>query len=152
MKKRTVANWLFYYYLTGTVVMGLVLIIFGSGEISLQLDDSLGVFAIIIPVFIGQLTIIYQWYTNQAVNGDSNMDQNLSISPSLVKIPALVVFGIFLLAITLRAYGIKNDIKIMGDPQFKQMVTFAMSILNATTVYLVAMFYRPAESAEATHE
>ena len=146
MKKSEIANWLFYYYLIGTVSMGLILIIIGPENSLLSLTDNLGVFAIIIPVFLGQVTILYQWFTNQAQKEQIELSKNLNISKNLVKLPPIIVLSIFGLAIILRGFGRINDWEIQIDEsQFKALVTFGMSILNVTSIYLVSLFYRSAE-------
>jgi len=143
MKKSEIANWLLFFYLGTSVILGAALIILGPQNSWLGLSDNFAEFAIVIPVFLGQLAFLFRWFVSQATNTGSDLEETVNISSKLIKMPALIVIGIFLLAILLRGLGINNNWSIQIDEtQFRNLITFGMSILNATTIYLAAIFYK----------
>jgi len=147
MKKSKIANWLFYYYLSSTALLGTVLILFGSENSFLALKDYSAVFSVLIPVLTGQLTILFQWRANQAFRSNHELDKEVNISPSAVIASPIVVTVLFLLAIFLRGFGILYDWKYqVSESQFRNLIVFVLTILIVTTVYLVILFYHPSSS------
>jgi len=141
MKKKEIADWLLNYYLIGTVLIGLILIILGPQKSLLSLNDSSGIFAIIIPLFLGQLATLFQWRLTNTTNED--IEKEVNFPRKWVKRPAIISFGIFILAVVLRGISTTKDWGInLSEEQFKYLTVFCISILNITTIVLTANLFK----------
>lgn len=142
MKASEVRNWLGKYFLLITAVIGGAILLFG--ESLFRLDDSIGTFEIIIPVLVGQLIIIFQWF---AANLTQQKDFETTLPPWTVKLPPLLVVGLFIIASILKIAGFAYDAEwaLSGD-QFKGIVTFCVTILNATTVFIISSLFSQEKS------
>lgn len=138
MTETQVRNWLGLYFLliTGTLGAGILLL----GKSVLRLDDVAGTFQIIIPVLVGQLTIIFRWYGQDQ---PSVRSRAVNLPNWVVKGPPLMVLGILLLACGLKIAGFVLDAPLVApsDDQFKNVVTFCVALLNATTIYVVSKYF-----------
>jgi hypothetical protein len=91
-------------------------------------------------VFLGQLTVMFQWI---AGNFGIDNDQRIVIPKWAIQVPPAMAIGLFLVAsITIiignanggHAWAISPDV-------FKNVVTFSVSLLNASTVFLVTRLF-----------
>lgn len=140
MKKSVLGKWLFIYYFSISCVFGFFLIIFGKSV--LKIDDPAGVFAILVPTLISQVAIIMKWFVDKANERDTKADYVVRIPVFLVKVPLIVVTAILVLGTVLKIVGFHQDADwTPSDQQFKWMVTFCISLLNATSIYLVSAFF-----------
>jgi hypothetical protein len=140
MKPSEIRNWLGLYFLLTTTVLGAYILIFGeTAALPISKKDSTDAFQIIIPVFVAQLTTVFTWFTqNQSASDDSPTN----IQPWMVKAPPLLV--VFTLAAAIAAmlmaeHG-NSPTDWMDASKFKGVVTFCVTILNATTVLIVTRF------------
>lgn len=141
MNEKDVRNWLGIYFLLITVILGGTILLFGNSL--LRLDDSIGVFEIIIPVLVGQLTIIFRWFTSDY---DPNKRLRVTMPPWIIKGPPLLVIGLLLLTVILKVVGFQYDKPwTPSDEQFKGVVTFCVTILNATTIYVIGKYFGAAQ-------
>lgn len=135
-------RWLGLYFLIITAVMGTYILIFpGTRALPVSREEAEHAFQVIIPVFIGQLTIIFQWLGAR----DSK------ISNEIVGIPAWAIvtppiIAVFIVASVVAALAINNVLSETGadginTSAFNAAVTFAVGILNASTVFLVARLF-----------
>lgn len=139
MEKNKIAKWLFVYFFLVTSVLGFILILLGKQL--LHIDDTNGLVAIIIPTFVGQLTLIVKWIVDNSIKQNQN-DKYINISPFLVKAPPIVFLIIILLTFTIRIIGFNSDASwTPSDDQIKTVFTFFISIFNATTIYLISIYF-----------
>jgi hypothetical protein len=149
-----VRNWLGIYFLAATFVIGGYILLFGGGPLlPFPRPDTTAAFQIIVPVLIGQLAVIVRWFTGQKTFDPTAI---VSLPSWLVKGPALAVLGLLALTVILKCastyaaqHGSREFVQLLGD-DFKVIVTFCVSILNATTVYVVASLFSEAKTANST--
>jgi hypothetical protein len=154
MKAIDVRNWLGIYFLSATLAIGGYILLFGGGPLlPFKREDTTAAFQIIVPVLIGQLSIIVRWFTTEK---PPDPDSTVNIPGWLVKGPALGVLALLCLAIILKAlstysiqHGGQEFVNLVGE-DFKVLVTFCVSVLNATTIYVVgALFSAIKKDADA---
>lgn len=137
MNEKDVRNWLGIYFLLITVILGGMILLVGDSL--LRLDDSIGVFEIIIPVLVGQLTIIFRWYTTDY---EPSKKSRIALPAWIIKGPPLLVIGLLLITIALKVIGFQYDQPwTPSDEQFKGIITFCVTILNATTIYVISKYF-----------
>jgi hypothetical protein len=152
MNEKEVRNWLGIYFLLVTVILGATILLLGNSV--LRLDDPIGVFEIIIPVLIGQLTIVFIWFTS---NYDPNEESKILMPTWIVKGPPLLVVLLLAITITLKIIGFTYDRPwTPDDNQFKAVITFCVSILNATTIYVISRYFnttpKPSRKRKVTND
>jgi hypothetical protein len=141
MNEKDVRNWLGIYFLLITVILGGTILLLGDSL--LRLDDSIGVFEIIIPVLVGQLTIIFRWFTTDY---EPSKKSQIALPAWIIKGPPLLVIGLLLITIALKVIGFQYDQPwTPSDEQFKGVVTFCVTILNATTIYVISKYFGAAQ-------
>lgn len=141
MTERDVRNWLGIYFLVVTTASGGYILLFADTRLlpGLTRPNATSIFEIIIPVLIGQLTVIFRWYGNQtSVNSNAPID----LPTWVVKAPPLLVS--LLLAVSVLMLIVGNNREHPWGPSaesFAAIVTFCVSILNATTIFIVSRFF-----------
>ena len=140
MKNRVARRWFGLYFLIAAFSMGAYLLIFaGTKALPLSADQSSDCFKIIIPVLIGQVAIIFQWLST-ANNNDAEEVSSLPVW-AIVLPPILSVLIILLAAIALVVANDEHSTMKMGPENFKQALTFSVTLLNATAIYFVAKLF-----------
>ena len=120
------------FYLALTTILGAYILIFGETLLlPISKEDANSAFQIIIPTFIAQLTIIFKWYV------DPNRAESLKI-----KLPRWVIYGppisvTFVIVLGILVIVDSAGESFDGGSMFKNVVTFCVSILGATTVFVV---------------
>jgi len=135
-------KWLAVYFLLVTVITGAFLLLFnGTTVLPLSSDDASACFQIIIPVLVGQVTVIFQWIA--VANKDDATGKLESPVPTwAIRLPALMAVLIIVVATIVLAYANRPAINWTVSPTtFKSAVTFSVTILNASTIFLVARFF-----------
>jgi hypothetical protein len=148
MKANDVRNWLGIYFLSTTACFGAYILLFAETHLlPINKEDCDAAFQIMIPFFVGQLTIVFKW-----IAGDQrlNSGQTIKIPTWAVKGPPIAVAFIFAMAIlSLVVTGRSETGTWLDGPRFKAIVTFGVAILNASTVFIVMkLFGTPAEPNE----
>ena len=143
MTAKEIRDWLGKYFLLSTIIIGGYILLFaGRYTVLLRIDWQTGMdcFQIIIPTLVGQLTIIFRFFaTAQTIKDDTIVD----IPSWVVKWPPLLLIA--LLVVTIVAMALGNVAE--GQPwsplqdQFKLIVTFYVTVLNATTVFVISRFF-----------
>lgn len=139
MKKQTVAKWLFVYFFLITGVLGIVILIFGSSL--LKIDDTTGIFEIIIPTCMGQLVILVKWYST----GANSTGQNalINIPRIMVFLPPILIITLLILTFVLKIVGFYSGASwAISDSTLKIVVAFCISLLNVTTFSLVDFYFK----------
>jgi hypothetical protein len=138
-----IRDWLGKYFLLATVFVGGYILLFaGRYTALLRIDAQTGTdcFQIIIPTLVGQLTIIFRFFgTARTIKDDTIVD----IPSWVVKWPPLLLLGLLVITIVVMSLGNVDP----GQPwspmqdQFKMIVTFYVTVLNATTIFVVSRFF-----------
>jgi hypothetical protein len=132
-------KWLGLYFLLFTSALGTYLLIFAQSPLlPMKTADAGDAFKIIIPVLIGQIAVVFKWLAA----GNRNNDGTCPIPPWAIKAPTLVTIGIVTASITLMIAGNYSTANWGISPDgFKNVVTFALSVLNASTLYLMPTLF-----------
>lgn len=100
----------------------------------ISIEDANSSFQIIIPTFIAQLTIIFKWFA-------SPPNETLAID-----LPKWVVYGPPILSLIVLIGSLvlivsDNGESLNGGQIFKNIVTFIVSVLGATTVFIITRVF-----------
>jgi len=141
MKQTDIRNWLGIYFLTLTASVGAYILIFQETKLlPIAKSDGVSSFQIIVPVLVGQLTVIYRW-----IGGARQLQENeqeIDIPTWAVKGPPLAVIGIMAASIASLVVGnYSAGGGWMDSDSFKAALTFCVAILNATSVLLVMKLF-----------
>ena len=135
-------KWLAIYFLLTAVAVGLYLLLFPATWIlPLGRDDANACFEILLPVLIGQVTVIFQWFA-LASAGDAENIEPSPIPDWAIKLPPILVLLIIIAsAVALSIANMPPSHLQLGPEGFKAALTFAVSIMNASTVLLVSRLF-----------
>jgi len=142
MKLSEAQKWLGLYFLLITSITGAIILLFGGGDaIPLDEKDVSNSFQIVIPVLLGQLTVIFQWLARH--NTNESEDTLCPVPSWAVRTPALVSAGIMALAIVLLFLSNRPNMTWIrfGPARFQATLTFVVALLNASTILLVARLF-----------
>jgi hypothetical protein len=138
-----IRNWPGKYFLGITLVIGGYILLFAETKAlpGLSRDQAWKVFQIIVPVLVGQLTIIFRWFGNgqRAQPAEAKVT---GIPEWVVKGPPLLTSGFLVLMVALMVVG--NNRENPWGPaadSVSALVTFVVTVLNATTLFVVAGFF-----------
>ena len=143
MKLTDVRNWLGLYFLLTTVFLGAYILLFAETRLlPISKKDSLDGFQIIIPVFVAQLTTAFTWFGDGATSNDT--EDVVGLPPWVVKVPPLLVVSMIVLTIgaMIVSENRAGAEEWVDASTFKAMVTFCVTVLNATTVLIVIRVFR----------
>lgn len=135
-------RWLGIYFLIVSFVVGGYLLLFaGSSLLPLTEEQSGSSFKIIIPVLVGQLALVFQWLA--IANAQTVNDNEPSPIPAwAIVLPPVVTLLVFISGVIGLALSNSPTSFLRVSPAtFEGMVTFAVTILNATTVLLVGRLF-----------
>ena len=141
MKAKDVRNWLGIYFLLITGIFGAYLLLFRESPVlPISKAEAVDAFEILIPVLLAQVTMIFRWFS-----ADNNAAEKLVDIPRWIVIgPPVMVLGILLSAVVALIAGNMGEGKdwAPSPDAFKGVVTFAVSILNASTVFVVSKYFK----------
>jgi hypothetical protein len=146
MTAKDTRNWLGKYFLLTTSVLGGYVLLCGETPLlPIRRAEALDCFQIVVPVLVGQLTIIFRWF---AVGDKIQDDAPVDMPDWVVKGPPLIVIALIsAAAIALVAGNVGKGSSWAPSPEsFKGMVTFAVSLLNATTIFILARYFEAAKT------
>lgn len=117
-----------------TVILGMYFLLFGQTSLlPVSHAEAQSAFEILIPVFAGQLTIVFQWFGD-----DKPTSRGRSAPRWIVVAPPLLVFGSIATTIVIMSIGNKMGADWTPSPDsFKGIVTFCVAVLNGSTVFIV---------------
>lgn len=132
------------FYLGVSAVIGAYIIIFAETRaLPISADDANGAFKIIIPTFLAQLTLIFKWFAGSSVDSQSEL-----------RLPRWVVYGplfcvMIILVTTIVVIVVDGGDELKAGLIFQNAVTFAVSIVGATTVFISMTLFqvKPEEKA-----
>lgn len=142
MKIGTARKWIGIYFLLTTVFVGCFLLFFNSSSIlPITQEEANSSFQIIIPVLVGQITVIFQWFSLTTTQ-PGDIEKTSPIPGWLIKLPPLLVLFIIVLATVTLALANSPDSTLSVSPNtFKSAITFSVTLLNASTVFLVTKLF-----------
>ena len=133
-------RWLALYFLILTGTLGAyVLIAAGSVVLPISRTDGNDAFKIIIPVLCGQLTVMFQWLSHI----EAADDRPCPIPAWAIKAPPMICVAILFVAVAVLVVGNRMESGNIGlsTADFKGVLTFVVSLLNCSTVYLVTRLF-----------
>ena len=151
MKVKHIRNWLGIYFLAFTSILGGYILIF-TDSILLPIPPEAGIdsFEIIIPVLVGQLTIIFKWF------GIEKKQENIKVDIPVwvVKGPPIIISVLIICALLSVIIGNLRGAKVgaISASTFKSIVTFCVTILNATTLFIVGRFFKLDDAKQITKQ
>lgn len=147
MRTNDVRNWLGIYFLLVTGVLGAYLLLFRESPLlPISKADAVDAFEIIIPVLLAQVTMIFRWFSGEQVDEQVTF----SIPRWVVTTPPIMVTAILIVAVgTLVIGNLGGGKRWAPSPDaFKGIVTFCVSILNASSVFIISKYFKRAEREE----
>jgi hypothetical protein len=144
MTARDVRNWLGLYFLVITGILGAYLLLFRESPLlPLSRAEAVDSFEILVPVLLAQVTMIFRWFSGHQFN-----EASISIPRWVVVAPPIMVSSILIVAVATLIFGNLGEGKrwAPSPDAFKGIVTFCVSILNASTVFIVSRYFGDAKS------
>jgi len=141
MTIKQIRNWLGLYFLLITSVLGGYILMFKETSLlPISKSEGIDAFEIIIPVLVGQLTIIFKWFGI----GQTEQDKIVDIPVWVVKGPPIIVAILLIGAVVNLVVGNSDGThaKVISPDSFKAIVTFSVTLLNATTLFIIARFFK----------
>jgi hypothetical protein len=143
MKMEDARRWLGIYFLLFTAILGAYMLIFSETPLlPISKSEAQDAFQIVVPVFLGQVTIIFQWIT---ANLGNDKDATINVPSWVIRMPPIIavcIVGAACMALVLANLNTNGSTHWRMSPEiFKNAVTFAVSILNASTIFLVAKIF-----------
>lgn len=143
-------KWLGLYFLLTTSVTGAVILLFGGGTfVPLDEKEVTNSFQIVIPVLLGQLTVIFQWLGRQ--NAIAEDDLPCPVPSWAIRTPPIAGAVIMLAGVLMLFLSNSEGTRWLkfGPARFQSTLTFVVALLNASTIVLVARLF-PSSPARAT--
>lgn len=128
-------RWLGIYFLGTTAILGIYIILFKQTRmLPIPADDASSAFQIIIPTLVAQITVAYKWIASPPHQGavQPSIPQWAVVTPPVLVNIILVATIVFLII-----DGGNSD----GGGIFKNVVTFCVSILSASTIFVVSAVF-----------
>lgn len=146
MSAKEIRGWLGVYVLVMTAVLGAYLLLAGGSRLLPYEDGEVtSAFQIVIPFLLTQIVVVYKFYTTEHTKNRSIP----GMPPFLVKAPLLLVTAILVVTLTIIGAGGHEAEWTPTADQFKGLVTFAVALLNASSVFVFARYFESAGSAKA---
>jgi hypothetical protein len=139
MTASTVRNWLGLYVLILTFGVGLYFFVVPSMLVPLELSDKVASAEILVPFLVGQVATVFRFF-----GADRRPKQwRLSIPTWVVKAPpALVTVILGIQFILMGIGGVTQREELIPHPEaFKASLTFCVALLNASTVYVITLYF-----------
>ena len=142
MTEKELRNWLGIYFLLVTSVLGGYLLMFNESKLlPLSSEEATSAFQIVIPVLIGQLTIMFKWFGGSK----TSREREINIPKWTVVAPPSIVAVLLVVSLILLIAGNSSETGYswgLNAAKFKSVITFCVSLLNATTIFVIAKFFR----------
>lgn len=139
-------KWLALYFLITTVSTAGIILLFGGGDlVPLEESDVTNSFEIVVPVLLGQVTVIFQWLARQDIAEAENV--SCPLPPWAIRTPPLLAIGVMVLAVVMLFLSNRPETTWIrfGPERFQATLTFVVALLNASTILLVSRLF-PSET------
>lgn len=142
MTLRTARHWLGIYFLVVSVFVGGFLLVFsGTPILPLTSDEARSSFEIIVPVLVGQMALVFQWLSTASQNVIED-DRPCPIPDWAIVLPPILAMLIFIVGVVTLALSNEPKASLKVSPStFQGVVTFTVTILNASTIVLVGKLF-----------
>jgi hypothetical protein len=147
MKAQDIRRWLGSYILVLTAFLGSYLLLAGGTSLlPLSPDGVTSSFEIVIPFLLGQVVIVYRFFTGSHAH-DSRIPP---MEPFFVKAPPLLATAIIVGTLIIMAIGGANDNPpwMPSSAKFKAIITFVVTLLNASTAFVVSRYFEAKGQAD----
>ena len=136
MSLTSIRNWLGMFFLGTTAVLGAYIILFQETKaLPISGKDAMSAFQIIIPTFVGQLTLAFRWISNPPRSSEESID----LPRWAVIGPPVAILLIMLATIVLIDWDGGDSLD--GGAILKNAVTFCVTLLSSTTVFIMARVF-----------
>ena len=140
MTPKEVRDWIGKYFLFTLAALGGYIYLF-SETIFLPISkaEAFAAGETIIPVFLGQLTIMYRWFLSPAPTVGN---VTIEIPSWLVKGPPIISIFLIAASILSMVLGSAQRATWSPDPEtFRRIVVFVVSLLNVTTLIVISRYF-----------
>lgn len=140
MSATEVREWVGKYFLfTLAFIAGYIYLFSETPLLPLNRSEALAAGETIIPVFLGQLTIIYRWYF--APDSKDNVG-NLNVPSWLIKGPPIICIFLIVSSVLSMIIANRNPGNWAPDPEsFRRIVIFSVSLLNVTSIIVITRYF-----------
>ncbi len=136
MSTTQVRNWLGIFFLGTTAILGAYIILFqGTRALPIPPKDATSAFQIVIPTLIAQLTIAFRWMGTAPPDAETEV----SLPRWMVVGPPVSVIAILISTIALLVADAGRSLD--SGTFFKNAVTFCVSLLAASTTFIVSRVF-----------
>jgi hypothetical protein len=136
MPVKRIRDLLGIFYLGTTALLGAYIILFQETTLlPIAAKDATSAFQIIIPTFVAQVTLIFQWIANPPTDVETPISFP---SWAIIGPPVLVLL---ILIATIALLIIDAGSQLADGTIFKNSVTFCVSLLGATSVIIIARVF-----------
>jgi hypothetical protein len=142
---KEVRDWIGKYFLFTLAALGGYIYIFSETVfLPISRSEALAAGETIIPVFLGQLTIMYRWFFSTT---PIDTVGNTEIPSWLIKGPPVVSVILIIASIVSMIVGSNQQAHWTPDPEtFRRIVVFVVSLLNVTTLIVISRYFGDAPS------
>lgn len=138
MTTTAIRSWLGLYVLCLVGFLGGYSFLAPDSILPLEMNDRISAFEIIIPVLVAQVSAVYRFYTDSTVGRRTA----LSSLPSWIVIaPPLIVSVLIFTELVLFAVAGIQRLKPPSPETFKGLLTFCVTLLNASTVLIISKYF-----------
>src|SRR5258707_2562268 len=137
MTTKEVRNWLGIYVLGLTAFLGGYAFIAPDYLLPIESNDRLAAFEIILPVLIAQVTAVFRFDWS---GSSTTKSTRLNMPAWTVKLPPILVTILLTIELSLFAFAGLTRSAPPSAEALKGLITFCVTLLNATTVYVVGRY------------
>lgn len=142
MNPTRVRNLLGMFFLGTTSVLGAYIILFQETKLlPINAADADSAFKIIIPTLVAQLSVAFKWIANPP-----KKEYQIHLPQWAILGPPMAVVSILLLTIVFLALDAGESVE--GGRVFKNIVTFCVSLLGASTIFVVSAVFGETNTRE----
>lgn len=140
MSATDVRTWIGKYFLfTLALIAGYIYLFAETPFLPLNGNEALAAGETIIPVFLGQLAIIYRWYFSP---DSKDLVGELKIPVWLIKGPPVISLILIFFSILSMIIANRSGNNWAPDPEsFRRIVVFVVSLLNVTSIFVISRYF-----------
>lgn len=143
MKAQEIRNWIGKYFLFTLSALGGYIYIFAETNfLPISESEAMAAGETIIPVFLGQLAIVYKWYFTDGNDKRTASPEDPAVPTWLVKGPPILAVILIVCVILMMILANLTQANWAPDPEsFRRVVVFVVSMLNVTTIMVVSRYF-----------
>jgi hypothetical protein len=145
MSIKQVRDYLGIFFLGLTAILGAYILIFkGTRALPIPPKDAESAFQIVIPTFVAQVSVIFRWISAPPQHDPA---ESLTLPRWAVLGPPILV--LMILFATISTLVMDQGQSLDGGAIFKSVVTFCVSLLGASTVFIVSRIFAGTHQAKS---